>query len=133
MPSARTLRTLEKGDWRAVFLAEMAASGAVSSAATRAGVGRTFVYAQRAADPAFAAAWDDALETATDAMEREAWRRGAKGVLKPVYQGGKKVGTIREYSDTLLIFMLKARRPARFRERVEQQHTGNVTVRVVYE
>ena len=29
----------------------------------------------------------------------------------PVYQGGKKVGSVRKYSDLLLIFLLKAAAP----------------------
>ena len=33
-----------------------------------------------------------------------------------MFHQGKEVGAIREYSDLLLIFMLKARRPARFRD-----------------
>src|SRR5574337_1699712 len=74
--------------------------------------------------PDFSAAWDAALELGTDSLEDEAVRRAHEGTLKPVYQGGKKVGTIREYSDTLLIFMLKARRPERFKERLAAEHTG---------
>ncbi len=37
-------------------------------------------------------------------------RRAVDGVDEPVYQGGKKVGSITRYSDTLLIFLLKANR-----------------------
>ena len=36
--------------------------------------------------------------------------------MRPVFHQGKEIGSIREYSDTLLIFMLKARRPATFRD-----------------
>jgi hypothetical protein len=43
-------------------------------------------------------------------------RRGVTGYDKPVYQQGRLVGTVREYSDTLLIFALKARAPDRYRE-----------------
>lgn len=35
-----------------------------------------------------------------------------------------------EYSDTLLIFLLKARDPATFREKHEHQHTGEVTMKL---
>jgi hypothetical protein len=37
--------------------------------------------------------------------------RAVEGVERPVFQRGQQVGTIREYSDRLLMFMLKARRP----------------------
>ncbi len=45
------------------------------------------------------------------------------GVLRPVFQGGKHVGDIREYSDTLLQFLLKGERPEKFRERYEVSGT----------
>jgi hypothetical protein len=44
--------------------------------------------------------------------------------LKPVFQNGEQVGVIREYSDTLLIFLLKGHRPERFKDRRETQVTG---------
>jgi hypothetical protein len=33
-----------------------------------------------------------------------------------VFQGGKQVGTVRKYSDTLLMFLLKGIRPQKWRE-----------------
>lgn len=82
------------------------------------------MYAQRKDDPDFAQDWADALDTAADVMEHEAFRRAVKGTIKPVYQNGKLVGSIKEYSDTLLIFLLKAARPEKYRERTETRHTG---------
>lgn len=49
-------------------------------------------------------------------MEAEAFRRGVKGTEKPVFHQGVECGRIREYSDTLLITLLKANRPAKYRE-----------------
>jgi hypothetical protein len=72
---------------------------------------------RRAADEAFARAWEDALEQGTDSLEDEARRRALQGVEKPVFREGRQVGTVTEYSDTLLIFLLKARRPEKFRDR----------------
>ncbi len=65
---------------------------------------------------------EEAKDEAFDALEGEAHRRAVVGVLKPVYQGGQRVGAIREYSDTLLIILLKAGRPEKFRDRFE--HVG---------
>ncbi len=57
----------------------------------------------------------DAMECGYDLMEEEARRRAVDGVEKPVYYKGKKVeGGVREYSDQLLMFILKAYRPKRF-------------------
>ena len=63
------------------------------------------------ANPTANADWAAAVELGCDALEDEAVRRGCEGHLKPVFHRGKEVGAIREYSDVLLIFMLKARRP----------------------
>jgi hypothetical protein len=67
----------------------------------------------------FKALFDEAHEDALDALEEEARRRAVDGVLEPVYQGGEKVGTIRKYSDALLMLLLKGKRPDTFRERHE--------------
>jgi len=55
----------------------------------------------------FARAWKAALEFGTDRLEDEAVKRATKGK-----------------SDVLLIFMLKARRPEKFRDRVSAEHSG---------
>lgn len=109
----RTRRTPEK---RAIFLGALRDGKSVSGACAEASVPRRTVYDWRDADSDFKATWEDALEAGTDRMEDEALRRAVEGTLKPVFHGGKKVGTIREYSDTLIIFLLKARRPKKFRE-----------------
>jgi hypothetical protein len=44
-----------------------------------------------------------------------------------VFHQGQECGQIREYSDTLLIFMLKARRPEKFKERFAAEHSGKIT------
>lgn len=131
MTTARTVRTVEKGDWKATFLKSLARSGVVSTACKKAKIGRTTAYKTREEDVAFAAAWDAALDEAIEGMEEEVYRRGVTGVLKPVYQGGKKVGTIREHSDTLLMFRLKAERPDKYRERQEIEHKGKMEVEYV--
>ena len=42
-------------------------------------------------------------------MEDEAVRRAVEGVPRPVFYQGQIVGAVQEYSDELLIRMLKAR------------------------
>ena len=56
-----------------------------------------------------------------DRVEQEILRRGAVGWEEPVFQGGKQVGTIRKFSDTLLIFYAKARMPERYRITLAQK------------
>jgi hypothetical protein len=63
-----------------------------------------------------------------DTLEAEADRRAAEGTLRPVFYKGEQCGEIREYSDTLLIFRLKALRPEKYRERSNVAVSGGVTI-----
>jgi hypothetical protein len=112
------------------FLEALAQTGNVSAAAKAAGVGRQYAYERRAADPELAAAWDEALDVATDALEREARRRALEGCERPVFYKGDECGRIREYSDTLMIFLLKAHRPQKFRDNVDINHSGDLDIKV---
>ena len=71
--------------------------------------------------------WEEALEQAMDLLEGEA-RRRATGVKRDVWYAGEKVGSESVYSDTLLIFLLKAHRPAKFRDNVKVEHPGGMEV-----
>lgn len=108
---------------RAAFLQALSETASITKACEISKLPRRTVYNWREADPHFAEAWDEALELGTDALEDEAIRRALHGTDKPVYQGGKRVGAVREFSDTLLIFMLKAKRPEKYKERTESQVT----------
>ncbi len=113
-------------DWMPAFLDAFRDLGTVTAACEAAGVARRTVYDARHADEDFALAWADVETESTESMELEARRRAVKGTDKPVFQGGIEVGRIREYSDTLLIFMLKARRPETYRDNVKIEHGGRV-------
>lgn len=117
-------RTPISKPWKARFIEWLCRSGNVLDASRKAKIARSEVYAEREADPAFAAAWDEALVIATEALELEARRRAEKGVLEPIFYQGVKVGTVRRYSDSLLMFLLKAHRPAVYRENIRQELTG---------
>ena len=100
------------------FLKAYSTTGNVSAAARRAGVKRHMVYVWQESDSDFAMAFREAAIKATEALEREAWRRAKDGVAEPVYQHGRLVGTIQRYSDALLMFLLKARAPDKYRDNV---------------
>lgn len=87
--------------------------------ALAAGVGRATVYEWRRDDPKFAALYDEAHEDALDALEEEARRRAYDGVLEPMVSAGSLVCHVRKYSDTLLITLLKGKRPDTYRDRHE--------------
>lgn len=115
---ARRKSEKQKTAAQQTFLDALAEGATVADAARAAKTSKTTVYQWRAADPAFAKEWAIAYQIGGDTLEAEARRRAVEGVLEPVYQGGKVVGHIRRFSDTLLIFLLKARNPHRFCDRV---------------
>lgn len=111
----RTQKRTPKKDWGEAFLTSLASLGNVQAACAVAKVSRRGVYDRRDRDEEFASRWDEAILIATASLEAEAVRRARDGTLRPVFHSGKQVGKIREYSDTLLIFLLKARDP-KFRD-----------------
>jgi hypothetical protein len=76
------------------------------------------MYLWREEDEAFRAQWDKARDLGADALEDELMRRAKNGTLKPIYQGGHLVGRVREYSNTLGIFLLKGAKPEKYRDNV---------------
>ena len=58
--------------------------------------------------------------------EDELFRRAVEGVEQPVYQLGKLVGHVREYSDKLLELYLKSHAPEKYMDRQSVEHSGAV-------
>jgi transcriptional regulator with XRE-family HTH domain len=104
---------------RARALEKLAQGLSLTAAAAAADVSRQTLWNWRQADPEFEAQVLEAIEAGTDVLEDEARRRAVEGTLRPVYQSGKLVGHVREYSDQLTVLLLKGRRPDRYRERVD--------------
>ena len=96
MKASGTVRTPKKAE---AITAALADGLSINAACRAAGVGRTTYYMWRNDDPEFASAADDAIEAGTDTLEDIARERA------------------KDSSDTLLIFLLKARRPGKYRER----------------
>ena len=119
---SRTDRTIERA--REAFLEALAGGYSVTHAAAVASIPRRTVYDWRDADLDFRSRWDEAVEAGTDIMEDEARRRAIEGYEKPIYNNGKLVGTVREYSDTLTVLLLKSRRPSKYRENVKTEISG---------
>lgn len=91
-------------DWEDRFIDILSKSCNVSLAAEGAGVVRARAYARRKESPLFAQRWDTAKEIALDVLEAEAYRRA------------------RSSSDVLLIFLLKAHNPDKYREQLQILH-----------
>lgn len=120
MKTTRTTRTAKKE--QAFLTALRETGGNVSRACELAKLARQTVYGWREASQEFATAWAQTVEAGMDDLEQEARRRALEGVEEPVFYKGTPCGTIRKYSDTLLIFLLKGGRPEKYRERYE--HSG---------
>jgi transposase-like protein len=104
--SPHTIRTSKN---REAFIGALREGYSIAHAAKLTGVGRQSVYEWRRDDESFANDWDSAVEVGTDSLEDEAIKRARSG------------------SDTLLIFLLKARRPNKYKDRVATEHSGKVT------
>ena len=112
-----------------LFISILAQTGNVTAAAQQSGIARSTAYYWRHHDAAFAASWEDAMSEATDRLALEARRRALEGVEEVRYFKGEPIGTIRRYSDTLLMFLLRAYRPAIYHNpeprAADQKHNFN--------
>ncbi len=108
-PKSKGGRGKKRTDWQDRFITAFAETGIVVDAAKAVGVGRSLVYAERDRNPDFKARWDAIEEWTTEELEQVAKRRARDG------------------SDLLMIFLLKARRPAIYRENVKIEHGGKVS------
>ncbi len=93
-----TITSTKEKHWRMKFLDGLRMHGMVTQAAMEAGIHRNTAYFERQHDPAFAQEWIDALDRGVDMLEDTAKKRAYEG------------------SDVLLIFLLKAHRPQKYRD-----------------
>lgn len=132
--------------WMRAFIAAYARSGDASSAARAAEINYTHVFDVRKSDAVFAAAWREAENISFDLLEQLAIRRATTGEERVVTRTTRKFTTVSTpnpdprgeaitrldlveetvveervhvKSDTLLMFLLKSRRPEKFRERID--------------
>lgn len=101
------------------FLTIFAQTANVMLACRAVSIGRATVYEWRNTDGKFRLHWEDAEEEANETIEAEIHRRAIVGVEEPVHYQGRRIDTIRRYSDTLLIFLAKARMPHKYRDNWE--------------
>jgi len=107
----------------AAFLGHLAEGHTIAAASRYACVARSTAYERRNTDKEFAAAWAEAEDTGIEVLEVEARRRAVDGITVPRTVAGERVD-VTEYSDQLLIFLLKAKRPGVYRERFKHELSG---------
>ncbi len=106
------------------FCAALAETCNVGRACAAVGISRMTAYTWRKDMPDFEAAWEDAMQAGLLALEDEAHRRAFEGTDEPVFYKGDECGSVRKYSDTLAIFLLKAHAPDKYRENTRMELTG---------
>jgi hypothetical protein len=110
---------------RARVIEEFRACGRVDIACERCNIDRSTHYDWLKRFPDYKEAFDAVRAETAQILEDEAWRRAVEGTEKPIYQGGRLVGTVREYSDSLMTWLLRGLNPQRYGERMEV--TGNAS------
>ena len=120
-----TIRTPKKEQ---EFLDALADTCNVRHACSVADIARSSAYLWRQEDAEFAKRWDKAVEIGAEALEDEAVRRAREGWEEPIYYHGTACGTVRKYSDTLLIFLLKGAKPEKYRENAKIEVAGSLNV-----
>lgn len=115
MPETNGTKARQTGrrDWRPAFLAKFRETGTVYSACKASGVARSHVYRERQSNEEFALAWADVEEDLVDTLEQKALEVALTGEVR------------------MLEFLLRHRRPERYRENVKVTHGGDVRVGVV--
>lgn len=119
-----------KTGWEDSFLETLKNTANIRLSCEVAGVTRKVVDCRRKSDPEFEEHFNEARDDAIDTLEAAALSRARDGVerIKTVYYQGKPIGTetIREYSDLLMIFLLKANRPDKYRDQISVTHQTQV-------
>lgn len=117
--------------WTPVFLECLRDTANVRLACTRAGVSREAAYRLRERDPAFAAAWQDALDDACDLLEARAREWATIGVEEEVWHQGQIAGKTRKADSAMLRFLLQAHRPELYgKQRLEHSGPEGAPIRV---
>jgi hypothetical protein len=110
---------------RRAFLSILAQTGKVAEAARSVGFQDTSsLQHYRRNDEEFAEEWELALEAAANVLEEEAIRRATEGVLEPVFYKGDIVGYKTNYSDALMMFILRGLKPGTYRDAVRGGETN---------
>jgi hypothetical protein len=109
------------------FLEAYAKVGNITRAADMVGISRQSHYDWMAGDPAYEPKFRQAMREATDVLREAAWTRAVDGVETTIFdKNGVAVGESVKYSDTLLIFLMKAASPGEFRDNYRVQVEGSI-------
>jgi hypothetical protein len=101
-------------DRQRLFLSTLAETGSVHLSSKAARLSARGAYRLRTRSPAFAKAWDTALQLAVGRLAAIVFDRAINGRIEQVYQDGNLVAERRVPSDKLLTWLLARLDPKRF-------------------
>lgn len=116
-------------DWKDAYLAALRISGKKVGAAKAAEIDTHTVWERTKTEPEFKAAEEDAVKEAARGLADEARRRAVEGCIR--YKFHPKTGEVYEeleYSDSLLTLLLKAHLPEIYKDKIEHQVSGHLTI-----
>jgi hypothetical protein len=113
------------------FLATLAETGSVHEAADATGLNARSAYQLRTRSPAFAAAWDTALQLAVGRLSALVFDRAIYGRVEQLYADGAMIGERRVPSDKLLTWLLARLDPKRFALPSEQRGEADLQAAAV--
>ena len=99
------------------FFHHLGRTGSVTVAANRAQLRRSTLYERRQDDEEFAERWARALDLGVERLQDNAMNRALNGTPKPIWRNGQEVGSVRQFDNRLLQFLLKAHRPDLYGDR----------------
>ena len=103
-------------DLQREFVAHLAATGIVTSAARHIGRSMEALYKLRAMPGAegFASAWERAAQLGVNRLEDTALARAIEGSERKIIRNGEVVATERSHNESLVMFFLRNRLPERY-------------------
>lgn len=98
------------GEKRETFLATLAQTLNVTASARAAEMSPASARMLKRRDAGFAEAWEEAMIAAYEELELALIRRATKGVSKPVWHQGKRVGRERVFSESMALQLMAQHR-----------------------
>lgn len=114
------------------FLLDLREHGLETTAARNAGVRMALVRKAYDDDEIFRQSAEEIVDLFVDKAEQELYRRAVHGIDKPVFHQGIQTDTMKEYSDTLLIKYMTARRPKQYgnKQQITGENDGPLKIRI---
>jgi hypothetical protein len=114
LPDSRKRLAGWSADRQRLFLSTLAETGSVHLSSKAARLSARGAYRLRTRSPAFAKAWDTALQLSVGRLAAIVFDRAINGRIEQVYQDGNLVAERRVPSDKLLTWLLARLDPKRF-------------------